>query len=636
MSLNKFMHPRNRYKYKKPDFKALAQKYPEFKVHVIENEKGKPVLNFENPDAVRVLTTCLLQEDYGLNVEIPPDRLVPTLPLRLNYVHWIEDIASDWNKKDLSGIDIGTGTCCIYPILAISGNPWRFLATEADELNWEYAVKNIKANKLTERINVVKVSEGTILEGVISGTSEMYDFCMCNPPFFADHFEAQGLVSRKPTRPSPKTMSTASPLEGIVQGGEIAFVRKMIEESNFLQGRVRLYSTMLGKKTSLAPLKEILRRYKVENFASTEFCQGKTMRWGLAWSFDKAVRFPKSEFNQGKKEGKKSVVHIIPTQMGERRESINNLVCFFRQLFSDLKVHVHEGKQTKNFALLTITAAGNTWIHSRRKRRQMMRQASPQKASTTSGTAGAHSTQGPSDTGEDASGLSCGSGVASRGTEERSPHGPRLEDSKVVRAGEKGGRAESKPNVHVTSAADSQKASAAKMSLKRKLRDGEDGWTEASDLSKDAPPAKPPQTMQNAIDFKEAAGQPSSSIAEPQAGESMILQVEDAPVSSEDAQVIPISGRQSPAFADNPKDAPGNDCDVHGIDRAECASYDDIEPMWEKDRPPAQYVLKCHMSVRVQDCDLAVKLTWLGGEDIQFMHQLMQVLKNRLTSRKPF
>ena len=54
-----------------------------------------------------------------------------------------------------------------------------------------------------------------------------------------------------------------------------------------------------------------------------------------------------------------------------------------------------------------------------------------------------------------------------------------------------------------------------------------------------------------------------------------------------------------------------------------------------KDRPPAQFVLKCHMCVRVQGADLALELTWLGGDDIQLMHQLMQVLKNRLVGRKP-
>ena len=68
---------------------------------------------------------------------------------------------------------------------------------------------------------------------------------------------------------------------------------------------------------------------------------------------------------------------------------------------------------------------------------------------------------------------------------------------------------------------------------------------------------------------------------------------------------------------------------------AEADSSSDEETVKVADRPPAQYVLKCHMCVRVQGSDLAVELTWLSGEDIQLMHQLMQVLKNRLATRKP-
>lgn len=108
MSLNKFMHPRNRYKFVKPNFEALSVVYPEFKKYVSEGPKpGKLVYDFKNPDAIRVFTTCLLKEDFSYDIEIPPDRLVPTLPLRLNYVLWIEDIISDWGKQTLSGIDIG-------------------------------------------------------------------------------------------------------------------------------------------------------------------------------------------------------------------------------------------------------------------------------------------------------------------------------------------------------------------------------------------------------------------------------------------------------------------------------------------------------------------------------------------------
>ena len=107
MSLNKFMHQRNQYKNAKPNFQILAEKYKDFKKLLFENEKGKLVLDFKDPQSVKVLTVCLLREDFGLTVDVPPDRLVPTLPLRLNYVHWIEDITSSWEKDQLSAVDIG-------------------------------------------------------------------------------------------------------------------------------------------------------------------------------------------------------------------------------------------------------------------------------------------------------------------------------------------------------------------------------------------------------------------------------------------------------------------------------------------------------------------------------------------------
>lgn len=52
---------------------------------------------------------------------------------------------------------------------------------------------------------------------------------------------------------------------------------------------------MLGKKCSLAPLKEELRIQGVPKVTFTEFCQGRTMRWALAWSFYDDVTVPVSK-----------------------------------------------------------------------------------------------------------------------------------------------------------------------------------------------------------------------------------------------------------------------------------------------------------------------------------------------------
>lgn len=67
-------------------------------------------LNFKDPEAVRALTCTLLKEDFGLTIDIPLERLIPTVPLRLNYIHWVEDLIGhqDADKRVLRrGIDIG-------------------------------------------------------------------------------------------------------------------------------------------------------------------------------------------------------------------------------------------------------------------------------------------------------------------------------------------------------------------------------------------------------------------------------------------------------------------------------------------------------------------------------------------------
>lgn len=67
-------------------------------------------IDFKNEETLRILTRVLLKHDFDLTVKIPPNKLVPTLPLRLNYVLWIEDLmthASFTKMEDVKGIDIG-------------------------------------------------------------------------------------------------------------------------------------------------------------------------------------------------------------------------------------------------------------------------------------------------------------------------------------------------------------------------------------------------------------------------------------------------------------------------------------------------------------------------------------------------
>ena len=51
---------------------------------------------------------------------------------------------------------------------------------------------------------------------------------------------------------------------------------------------------MVGKKNSLSKIKKYLRECGITNFSTTEFCQGRTMRWGMAWTYDSTITFPVS------------------------------------------------------------------------------------------------------------------------------------------------------------------------------------------------------------------------------------------------------------------------------------------------------------------------------------------------------
>ncbi len=79
-----------------------------------------------------------------------------------------------------------------------------------------------------------------LFDGLIDQTNH-YDFLMCNPPFFSDISEHEGLAhTRKPDRPTANSINTAANVESIYdQGGEVEFVKRMINESQTYATNVR-------------------------------------------------------------------------------------------------------------------------------------------------------------------------------------------------------------------------------------------------------------------------------------------------------------------------------------------------------------------------------------------------------------
>lgn len=372
MSMNKYMHPRNIYK-SPPDFKKLALDFPEFRPFVKQDITGKVTLDFKDIKSLRALSCTLLRKDFGLSVEIPPSKLIPTIPLRLNYILWLEDLLNVTGKStDIIGIDIGTGSSCIYPLLAAKKNKWSMIATEKDSESIVCAKSNVDKNALQNFITIVEVKGENLLEDIID--DKIYDFCMCNPPFFSNTQELHPFFkSRKINRPHPKNAFCASTNEVVSKGGEVEFITKLINESKNLGERIKIYSTMIGHKSSLPPLKKALRDVKVSSFIETYFCQGNTTRWGLAWTFSeefdlKKIHDPIKEQSK-KSKVKQPLIHPLVLTNGNEY-SLTFISDKLLKIFAQLEMLVEEVSRNKKVLRYFVTAFSNTWANQRKKRRE--------------------------------------------------------------------------------------------------------------------------------------------------------------------------------------------------------------------------------------------------------------------------
>jgi len=211
---------------------------------------------------------------------------------RLNYILWLQDVVRVHERYidrpgggDTFGIDIGTGASAIYPLLGCRVDAgWKFIATELDETSYSYANRNVEANGLSEKIHLVKTSsEGRILSVMGSYPTISFEFTMCNPPFYESGDEMTRSAASKEL--PPNAVCTGAEVEMITPGGELGFVGRIVRESLDYKERCRWYTSMLGKLTSAVELVKLLRENSVTNYAITEFVQGETRRWAIAWSF---------------------------------------------------------------------------------------------------------------------------------------------------------------------------------------------------------------------------------------------------------------------------------------------------------------------------------------------------------------
>lgn len=259
------------------------------------------------------------------------------------------------DEEEIRGVDIGTGASAIYPLLALRQHAnWRMLATEIDHESLACAKDNVKRNGLAGRCSVVEAQPPPqsatlgssaeheveeehneinqrqylfpyhqLLRLMTGAQSESdfpikIDFTMTNPPFYTS--SADLLASAALKKRPPNSACTGATVEMVyADGGEVGFVRRLVEESLLLHrqrgrgGRVRVqwWTSTLGKLSSVGAVVEILRemcgvgpeggvtgadgklkqhkngKAKALNYVVAEFRQGsKTKRWAVGWSWE--------------------------------------------------------------------------------------------------------------------------------------------------------------------------------------------------------------------------------------------------------------------------------------------------------------------------------------------------------------
>nr|WP_300932294.1 23S rRNA (adenine(1618)-N(6))-methyltransferase RlmF [Prosthecobacter sp.] len=286
------LHPRNRFN-TRYDFPQLIACCPALAAFVKSNAYGDDSINYADPLAVKVLNQALLKQGYGLeHWDIPPGYLCPPIPGRSDYIHHLADLIALRRGPSVRVLDIGTGANCIYPLIGASEYGWSFVGAEIDAVAWRWAQKMVGANpSVTGLIECrLQKSEAQYFQGIIK-QGEHFDLTMCNPPFHASAAEAaEGTLRKQRNLGGKKTGLNfgGKANELWCEGGELGFIRRMIEESAGFAGQCGWFTTLVSKSEHLPRLEQALRRVKAAQVKVIDMAQGQKKSRILAWRFGAA------------------------------------------------------------------------------------------------------------------------------------------------------------------------------------------------------------------------------------------------------------------------------------------------------------------------------------------------------------
>lgn len=292
------LHPRNRHR-QRYDFQALIAACPDLHPYVNANQYGHHSIDFFDPIAVKMLNRALLKRHYQIDFwDIPNGYLCPPIPGRADYIHYIADwLAQQQTQKKIPRgattkvLDIGTGANLIYPILGQREYGWSFIGTDISTKAIQNAQSILEQNSTLQDIELRLQSHAkSIFKGMLK-KDEQVTISICNPPFFESPDAARKATRRKlrnlkgnTTKEKRRNFGGTSN-ELWCKGGELAFIKRMIVESQLFSERIQWFSTLVSNQDHLPAIYKSLTGVNVRQMSTIEMEQGQKKSRIVVWCF---------------------------------------------------------------------------------------------------------------------------------------------------------------------------------------------------------------------------------------------------------------------------------------------------------------------------------------------------------------
>lgn len=295
------MHPLNIHK-DGYDFKRLIQVHPALNTYVADNGYGRLSIDYANDQAVIALNKALLEAYYGVeNWSLPEGFLCPPIPSRADYLLHLGDLLSSSNAQakqapkgaKIRVLDIGVGASAIYPLLANGLFGWSFVGSDINPQSINHIENQLKpSNTAIKKYLETRLQNdhSKIFNGIVQ-SDDLFDLSMCNPPFHTSAEDAERRTKRKWKQLGLKDKMKSTKSFGgqsnelWCEGGEVAFLLKMIRESKRYAQQILWFSSLVSRKTTLPFLDEAFGETKPNQIKVIEMSLGQKTSRFVAWTY---------------------------------------------------------------------------------------------------------------------------------------------------------------------------------------------------------------------------------------------------------------------------------------------------------------------------------------------------------------